>query len=152
MTKVVTAHSTPWRLHRGRRRQPKQPLGVGGDRLFTWFSDGDPPSRYDPGVTMSAVSAAFVDQGVSRVGAVIAGRRAYDLSEAWGGSGPLPGVSLFVLPHQVPDAVPAGDPPSTFVTEASNAPSSRSGPPPRARTWPHGGVDRPAGPPGRSAR
>ena len=57
----------------------------------------------------------------------------------------MPGVPLFVLPHQVPDAVPAGDPPYTFVTEASNAPSSRSGPPPRAETWPHGGVDRPAG-------
>jgi dihydrofolate reductase len=66
---------------------------------------------------MSAVSAAFFDQGVSRVGAVIAGRRTYDISEAWGGSGPMPGVPLFVLTHQVPDTVPTGDPPSTFVTD-----------------------------------
>jgi dihydrofolate reductase len=66
---------------------------------------------------MSAVSAAFFDQGVSRVGAVIAGRRTYDISEAWGGSGPMPGVPLFVLTHHVPDTVPAGDPPYTFVTD-----------------------------------
>jgi dihydrofolate reductase len=66
---------------------------------------------------MSAVSAATFDEGVGRVGAVIAGRRTYDISEAWGGSGPLPGAPLFVLTHQVPDAVPAGDPPYTFVTD-----------------------------------
>jgi dihydrofolate reductase len=66
---------------------------------------------------MSAVSAAFFDEGVSGVGAVISGRRTYDISEAWGGSGPLPGVPLFVLTHHVPDKVPAGDPPPyTFVT------------------------------------
>lgn len=27
---------------------PDQPLGVGGDRLFTWFGDGDTPSRTQP--------------------------------------------------------------------------------------------------------
>ena len=66
---------------------------------------------------MSAVSAAFFDEGVSGVGAVIAGRRTYDISEAWGGSGPMPGIPLFVMTHQVPDAVPTGDPPYTFVTD-----------------------------------
>jgi dihydrofolate reductase len=66
---------------------------------------------------MSAVSAAFLDEGVGHVGAVISGRRTYDLSEAWGGRGPMPGVPLLVLTHQVPDAVPAGEPPYTFVTD-----------------------------------
>jgi dihydrofolate reductase len=66
---------------------------------------------------MSAASAAFFDAYAGRVGAVITGRRTYDVSDAWGGSGPLPGVPLFVLTHRVPDTVPAGDPPYTFVTE-----------------------------------
>jgi hypothetical protein len=66
---------------------------------------------------MSAESAAFFDEGVGRVGAVIAGRRTYDISEAWAGRGPMPGIPLFVLTHQVPDAVPAGEPPYTFVTD-----------------------------------
>jgi dihydrofolate reductase len=118
MAKVVTAHSTSLDgFIAGADDSPEQPLGVGGDRLFTWFSDGDTPSRYYPGFKMSAVSAAFFDEGVGRVGAVIAGRRTYDISEAWGGSGPLPGVPLFVLTHRVPDSVPTGDPPYTFVTD-----------------------------------
>jgi dihydrofolate reductase len=118
MTKVVTAHSTSLDgCIAGADDSPQQPLGVGGDRLFTWFSDGDTPSRYYPGFKMSAVSAAFFDEGVSRVGAVISGRRTYDISEAWGGSGPLPGVPLLVLTHHVPDTVPTGDPPYTFVTD-----------------------------------
>ena len=118
MTKVVTAHSTSLDgFIAGADDGPGQPLGVGGDRLFKWFSDGDTPSRYYPGFKMSAVSAAFFDEGVGRVGAVISGRRTYDISDAWGGSGPLPGVPLFVLTHRVPEAVPAGDPPYTFVTD-----------------------------------
>lgn len=118
MTKVVAAHSTSLDgFIAGADDSPQQPLGVGGDRLFNWFSDGDTPSRYYPGFKMSAVSAAFFDEGVGRVGAVIAGRRTYDISEAWGGSGPLPGAPLFVLTHHVPDAVPASDPPYTFVTD-----------------------------------
>jgi dihydrofolate reductase len=118
MTKVVTAHSTSLDgFIAGADDGPGQPLGVGGDRLFKWFSDGDTPSRYYPGFKMSAVSAAFFDEGVGRVGAVISGRRTYDISDAWGGSGPLPGVPLFVLTHRVPEAVPAGNPPYTFVTD-----------------------------------
>src|SRR5512132_1612962 len=118
MTKVVAAHSTSLDgCIAGPDDNPEQPLGVGGDRLFTWFSDGDTPSRYYPGFKMSAVSAAFFDQGVSRVGAVVSGRRTYDISEAWSGSGPLPGVPLFLLTHQIPDTGPAGDPPYTFVTD-----------------------------------
>jgi hypothetical protein len=70
------------------------PLGGGGDRLFEWLSEGDTPRRCKPGVKMSALSAAFFDEGVGRVGAVIAGRRTDDVSEAWGGSGPMRGIPL----------------------------------------------------------
>jgi dihydrofolate reductase len=96
---------------------PAKPLGVGGDRLFEWFGDGDTPSRHYPSFRMSAVSAAFFDEFADRHGAVITGRRTYDIADAWGGTGPLPGVPLFVMTHHVPDSVPAGDPPYTFVTD-----------------------------------
>jgi dihydrofolate reductase len=118
MTTVVTAHSTSLDgLIAGAGDSHKLPLGGGGDRLFEWLSEGDTPSRYNPGFKMSALSAAFFDEGVDRVDAVIAGRRTYDVSEAWGGSGPMPGIPLFVVTHRVPESVPAGDPPYTFVTE-----------------------------------
>jgi dihydrofolate reductase len=66
---------------------------------------------------MSAVSARFFDDGIDRVGAAITGRRTYDVSDAWGGSGPMPGIPLFVVTHKVPETVPVGVPPYTFVTE-----------------------------------
>jgi dihydrofolate reductase len=110
MTTVVTAHSTSIDgFLAGADDNPEQ--------LFKWLSDGDTPSRFAPSWKMSPVSAAFFDEGVGRVGAVIAGRRTYDVSGAWGGSGPMPGIPLFVLTHHVPDSVPEGDPPYTFVTE-----------------------------------
>jgi len=96
---------------------PDQPLGRGGQRLFRWYFDGDTPSRYYPEFKLSPRSAKFFDEGVSTVGAVISGRRTYDIANAWGGDGPLPGVPLFVLTHHVPDEVPTGKAPYTFVTD-----------------------------------
>jgi len=97
--------------------RPEQPLGVGGDQLFKWFRDGDTPSRFYPTFRMSAKSAMFFDGFANRVGAVITGRRTYDVANGWGGRGPLPEVPLFVMTHHVPDKVPAGGPPYTFVTD-----------------------------------
>ena len=94
-----------------------QPLGAGGDRLFRWFSDGDTPSRFYEWMKMSPASAAFFDDHAGRVGAVITGRRTYEITEGWRGTRPLSGVPLFVLTHRVPDVVPSGDPPHTFITD-----------------------------------
>jgi len=101
----------------GAHDSPERPLGVGGDRLFKWFGDGDTPSRFYPSFRMSAVSAKFFDEFAGRHGAVITGRRTYDIAGAWAGKGPLPGVPLFVVTHRVPKTVPPGKPPYTFVTE-----------------------------------
>ena len=96
---------------------PGQPLGKGGTRLFDWYSDGDTPSRYYESFKLSASSAEVFDAMAGRVGAVISGRRTYDISNAWGGKGPLPGAPLFVLTHRVPQYVPPGEPAYTFVTD-----------------------------------
>jgi dihydrofolate reductase len=95
---------------------PGQPLGRGGGRLFDWYSNGDTPSRLYPSFRLFKASADFFDEFAGRCGAVITGRRTYDISNAWNGAGPLPGAPLFVLTHTVPDVVPEGDPPYTFVT------------------------------------
>ena len=125
MTNVLTALSTSLDgFIAGDGDTREQPLGVGGDRLFKWFFDGDTPSRHAPGFNMSGVSAKFFDEGVDRVGAAITGRRTYDVSDAWGGSGPMPGIPLFVVTHQVPGEVPAGDPPVRSSPRASSTPSS----------------------------
>ena len=94
----------------------EQPLGKRGDRLFEWYFDGDTPSRLYPSFRLSKPSAEFFDGFANRFAAVISGRRTYDIANGWNGSGPLPGAALFVLTHSVPDDVPRGDPPYTFVT------------------------------------
>lgn len=96
---------------------PGQPLGKGGKRLFDWYSDGDTPSRYYESFKLSPSSAEVFDAMAGRVGAVISGRRTYDISNAWGGTGPLPGTPLFVLTHRIPQYVPIGEPTYTFVTD-----------------------------------
>lgn len=57
---------------------------------------------------MSRPSVDFFDEGVRATGSVIAGRRTYDVSEAWGGRGPIPGLPLFVMTHHVPEVAPPG--------------------------------------------
>lgn len=95
---------------------PGNPLGDGGERLFEWYKDGDTQSRFFPDFQLSAESARVFDEGAARVGAIISGRRTYDISGAWGGRGPLPGVPLFVLTHNPPTDRPEADPPYTYVT------------------------------------
>ena len=91
-------------------------LGVGGERLFDWYSDGDTPSQRYPSFRLSAKSAAFFDDFAGRFGSVITGRRTYDITSGWNGKGPLPGVPLSIMTHQPPDNVPDADPPYTFIT------------------------------------
>jgi len=96
---------------------PEQGLGAGGEQLFTWFTDGDTASRFYPWMAMSAISAAAFDGFIDRIGAVITGRRTYDITNGWDGEGEVPGAPLFVVTHRAPDRVAPADPPYTFVTD-----------------------------------
>ena len=73
-------------------------LGDDGERLHEWaFQD-------QAGMEM-------LEREVDRLGAVICGRRTYDMSiQYWGADGPTGSarVPLFVLSHGVPDDVPEG--------------------------------------------
>jgi dihydrofolate reductase len=101
----------------GREAGPEQPLGAGGDQLFTWFEDGETPGRFYPWMKMSAASAAAFDGLIARIGVVITGRRTYEIAAGWNGEGELPGAPLLVVTHRAPDEVPAASPPYTFVTD-----------------------------------
>jgi dihydrofolate reductase len=118
MAKVVTGVSSSLDGYiAGPHDGAELPLGAQGERLFEWYSDGDTPSRYYPNFRMSAESAHFFDLMAGRNGAIISGRRTYDISNGWGGAGPMPGVPLFVLTHDAPENPPPSEPPYTFVTE-----------------------------------
>ena len=126
MTRIISGHSVSLDGYMaGPGDGLDAPLGAGGQALFTWFSDGDTPSRYYPSFRLSRISAEFFDEFAGRIGAVITGRRTYDIARAWAGNGPLPGAPLFVLTHRVPDEVPRGRSPYTFITEGGIAEAVR---------------------------
>ncbi len=97
---------------------PDNPLGDGGMRLFDWYFSGDVPSRvYQaaaargvpvPPFKLSQPSASLFDELIESEGAVVTGRRTYDVAGAWGGNGPTPGLPLFVVTHEAPEHVPEG--------------------------------------------
>ncbi|NJC73497.1 dihydrofolate reductase [Planosporangium thailandense] len=96
---------------------PTAPLGEGGAALFEWYTDGDTPSRHHPRFRMARQSAAVFDAIVDPVGAVVTGRRTYDITGGWGGDSPVPGRPLFILTHHVPRPLPETTVPHTFVTD-----------------------------------
>jgi dihydrofolate reductase len=105
----------------------ERPLGEGGNRLFDWYRDGDTLIPFyteanrrgvtAPDFKLSKTSAEVFEELVESNGAVVTGRRTYDISGAWDGNGPLPGLPLFILTHRVPDLVPRGESRYTFVTD-----------------------------------
>ena len=118
MARVITALSTSLDGYiTGANDTVEQPLGDNGAPLHDWYTAGDVPSSVVSGFRLSPPSAAVFDEVAGGLGAIVSGRRTYDVSGAWGGGGPLAGVPLFVLTHEAPDEVPAGEPPYTFVQD-----------------------------------
>ena len=98
---------------------PEAPMGVGGERLLAWYSGGDTEYRL-PGTDMvfmvSAQTAEYLAETRRTAGALVFGRRTFDLTNGWGGKHPLD-VPVFVVTSSVPqDWVYEGSP-FTFVTD-----------------------------------
>jgi dihydrofolate reductase len=91
--------------------------GVGP--LFDWYSEG-PVQFTFPGdgrqAHVSEASAGHLDRVVGELGALVTGRRLYDVAHAWDGSHPA-GAPVFVVTHNPPVQAPAGTTPFTFVTD-----------------------------------
>lgn len=85
--------------------RPGQELGEGGGRLFDWLDD-----RMSPGINGQVYGEAM------NTGAVISGRRTFELAGRWGGDH-HDGVPIFVLTHEIPDGPPPGS--ARFVTEVA---------------------------------
>lgn len=97
--------------------------GPGDDvaRLFKWYFTGDTSREVVSGDTTFEVSsegAEFIEQAGSASGAVVAGRRLFDITNGWGGKHPMD-VPVFVVTHTVPQEwVDSHEgAPFTFVTD-----------------------------------
>lgn len=84
-------------------------------RLARWFFDGDVEVAPGAPFRVSEGSAELLREAFETVGAIIGGRRYFDLADGWGGSHPM-GVPVFILTHEPPADWPS-DSSIHFVTD-----------------------------------
>jgi dihydrofolate reductase len=99
--------------------RPENPLGERGMRLFDWCSSGDTEYVVPSGemtFKVSKQSAEMLREAFSSIGAIVTGRRTFDIINGWGGKHPLD-APVFVLTHNVPEGWDYEGPPFTFVTD-----------------------------------
>ena len=95
------------------------PEESGFDRLFAWYANGDTEVQTAQAgrlFRMTAESARVWDELSTGLGALVVGRRAFDVTAGWEGRHPL-GVPVFVVTHRAPVTWPYPDAPFTFVTD-----------------------------------
>ncbi len=103
----------------GPHDSPDNPLGDGGERLFTWYESGDvalPLPGTDMVFMISQASADLLQHEWNNLGAMVAGRRMFDIANAWGGH-PPGGGPCFIVTHHPPDEWLMEGSPFTFVTD-----------------------------------
>jgi dihydrofolate reductase len=107
MTKVLAGITTSVDGYvAGPDDRPGQGLGAGGERLHYWVFGG--PWTYDnePEGGASGEDAAWLQEVMSRLGAVVSGRWTYEAADHWGGENPWD-MPLFIVTHR-PEEEPDG--------------------------------------------
>jgi dihydrofolate reductase len=103
----------------GPNDSPENPLGDGGGRLFEWYFSGDTPLIMPgnvPEFRVSRASAEHIEAAIQAVGAMVAGRRMFDIADAWQGN-PPGAVPCFIVTHAAPPEWVKPGSPFTFVTD-----------------------------------
>jgi dihydrofolate reductase len=99
----------------------EQPLGEGGMQLFNWYGSGDTEYTMPDGQMVYKVSPATANalrELHQTTGAIVSGRKLFDLVNGWNGRHPMD-VPVVVLTHHIPQAWIDAHPqaPFTFVTK-----------------------------------
>jgi len=89
--------------------------------VFDWYFSGDvevPTASGSSGMTfrVSPPSAEHLRGLVAEVGAMLTGRRTFEVAEGWGGQHPWD-IPAFVVTHEVPDGWPRPGSTVQFVTD-----------------------------------
>jgi dihydrofolate reductase len=103
----------------GPNDDPENSLGDGGERLFRWYSSGNTDFTMPSGemtVRVSAPSAELLQEAVLSAGALVTGRKTFEIARAWNGRHPMD-VPVFVVTHHVPREWVKEGSPFTFVTD-----------------------------------
>jgi dihydrofolate reductase len=93
------------------------PMGEGGERIDDWMFNSDPDQSGDsPRTPANELDAGLVRDLVATTGAVVMGRRTFDLGEGPWGDTPFP-VPCFVITHEARDELVKDSGTFTFVTD-----------------------------------
>lgn len=98
---------------------PNDDIGL----LFKWYSSGDvdfPLPNTDLVFKISQASADYLREAWDSLGALVTGRRDFDVSNAWGGKA-LMNLPTFIVTHDPPQEWVYEGSPFTFVTEGVEA-------------------------------
>jgi dihydrofolate reductase len=102
---------------------PNNPLGDGGQALFAWYNSGNAELRLfgtDMVFKVSRVSADFLQDTWNTKGVMVAGRRMFDIADAWGGH-PPGGGPCFIVTHHPPQEWVKDGSPFVFVTDGAGS-------------------------------
>ncbi len=94
----------------------------GIDELFGWYGAGEvnlPTSNEDISFNVDGESAELLESYLGGAGALISGRRLFDITDGWGDNHPV-GAPVVVVTHQPPDDAERW-PRTTFVGDVATA-------------------------------
>jgi dihydrofolate reductase len=88
-------------------------------RLMGWYFSGDTEMTMGDGMVfkVSQASADLLRESWGAIGAIVTGRRDFDVSRAWGGKSPIAGAQILIVTHTVPQEWAGKESPFTFVTD-----------------------------------
>jgi dihydrofolate reductase len=95
--------------------------GDSTEHVFAWMFGGTTEKTVSTGeheipLKLAPQSAALFEEMATSTGAIVSGRRLFDVAGAWGGKHPLD-VPIFVVTHHVPQEWVDRESPFTFVTD-----------------------------------
>lgn len=88
----------------------------GGRHIFDWYFGGDEPHpRYDM-FRPAGANRAVMERLFDETGAMLTGRRTYDITNGWDGTHPVHAIPIVLLTHRAPKDPPQGRSPLFIVT------------------------------------
>lgn len=98
---------------------PEAGLGErGGEHIFDWFQGGEKMYGRDEFAPVGA-NRDVVDEMYRATGAMLTGRRTYDITRGWNGRHPIEGLPVVIVTHHPPQDPPQGPSQLVFVSSVA---------------------------------
>src|SRR5699024_11636608 len=88
----------------GENDNPKQPLGENAEILHDWLFSGDQVSHVNEFFKLSEINREVLDASQKNAGAMIVGRRTYDIINRCGDRHPNKVFPVIVVTHNLPES------------------------------------------------